>query len=67
MRKKMYRNDMFYVHYPYDSKLARLVREVSNCPRWGTPHINRTGVFVAPLLVKKAVLAYLRVLNLKRF
>ena len=30
MRKKMYRNDMFYVHYPYDSKVARQVREVSN-------------------------------------
>jgi len=31
MRKKMYRNDKFYVHYPYDSKVARQVREVSHC------------------------------------
>ena len=67
MRKKMYRNDMFYVHYPYDSKLARLVREVSNCPRWGTAHINRTRVLIVPLLVKKAVLAHPMELNLKRF
>ena len=28
MRKKMYRNDMFYLHYPYDPKVAKLVRQV---------------------------------------
>ena len=30
MRKKMHRNDMFYLHYPYDKKVARQAREVSN-------------------------------------
>ncbi|XP_078381850.1 WD repeat and FYVE domain-containing protein 3-like isoform X3 [Oculina patagonica] len=29
MRKKMYRNDMFYLHYPYDAKVARQNRERS--------------------------------------
>ena len=26
----MYRNDMFYIHYPYDGKVARQNREVSH-------------------------------------
>ena len=30
MRKKMCRNDMFYIHYPYDAKVAREVRQVSS-------------------------------------
>ena len=29
MRKKLCRNDMFYLNYPYDPKVARLVRQVS--------------------------------------
>ena len=33
MRKKMYRNYMFYLHYPYDAKVAKLVRKVSGADR----------------------------------
>lgn len=29
MRKKLCRNDMFYLNYPYDPKVARLVKQVS--------------------------------------
>ena len=28
MRKKLCRNDMFYLNYPYDPKLARVVSKV---------------------------------------
>ena len=33
MRKKMHRNDKFYLHYPYDKKVAKQAREVSKCER----------------------------------
>ena len=29
----MHRNDKFYLHYPYDKKVAKQAREVSKCKR----------------------------------
>ena len=40
MRKKMYRNDMFYLHYPYDPKVAKLVRQVWKLV-WKLKHVHR--------------------------
>ena len=48
MRKKMYRNDMFYLHYPYDPKVAKLVRQVWKTRFFETlmhPHRYLTCVF----------------------